>query len=160
MRPSAEERTMIKLEKILFPTDFSDASHNAKRYAISFAKVFGARLYVLTVNQLINMAFLDPLIIHDLDENRESAVQENLEQLRVEIANQGVEVIAEVRKGSSSLEVISFAQEKEIDLIIMGTHGWSGLDHVLMGSTAEVVVRRAPCPVLTVRPTIHDFIES
>ncbi len=151
---------MIKLEKILFPTDFSDASHNAKRYAISFAKVFGARLYVLTVNQLINMAFLDPLIIHDLDENRESAVQENLEQLRVEIANQGVEVIAEVRKGSSSLEVISFAQEKEIDLIIMGTHGWSGLDHVLMGSTAEVVVRRAPCPVLTVRPTIHDFIES
>jgi universal stress protein A len=151
---------MIKLEKILFPTDFSDASHNAKRYAISFAKVFGARLYVLTVNQLINMAFLDPLIIHDLDENRESAVQENLEQLSVEIVNQGVEVIAEVRKGSSSLEIISFAQEKEIDLIIMGTHGWSGLDHVLMGSTAEVVVRRAPCPVLTVRPTIHDFIES
>jgi universal stress protein A len=151
---------MIKLEKILFPTDFSEASHNAKRYAISFAKVFGARLYVLTVNQLINMAFLDPLIIHDLDENRETAVQENLEQLRVEIVNQGVEVIAEVRKGSSSLEIISFAQEKEIDLIIMGTHGWSGLDHVLMGSTAEVVVRRAPCPVLTVRPTIHDFIES
>ena len=123
---------MIKLEKILFPTDFSDASHNAKRYAISFAKVFGARLYVLTVNQLISMAFLDPLIIHDLDENRETAVQENLEQLRVEIANQGVEVITEVRKGSSSLEIISFAQEKEIDLIIMGTHGWSGLDHVLM----------------------------
>jgi nucleotide-binding universal stress UspA family protein len=151
---------MIKLEKILFPTDFSDASHNAKRYAISFAKVFGARLYVLTVNQLINMAFLDPLIIHDLDENRETAVQENLEQLRVEIANQGIEVITEVRKGSSSLEIISFAQEKEIDLIIMGTHGWSGLDHVLMGSTAEVVVRRAPCPVLTVRPTIHNFIES
>jgi nucleotide-binding universal stress UspA family protein len=58
------------------------------------------------------------------------------------------------------LEIISFAQEKEIDLIIMGTHGWSGLDHVLMGSTAEVVVRRAPCPVLTVRPTIHNFIES
>jgi nucleotide-binding universal stress UspA family protein len=151
---------MIKLEKILFPTDFSEASHNAKRYAISFAEVFGARLYVLTVNQLINMAFLDPLIIHDLDENRETAVQENLEQLRVEIAHQGVEVITEVRKGSSSLEIISFAQEKEIDLIIMGTHGWSGLDHVLMGSTAEVVVRRAPCPVLTVRPTIHDFIES
>jgi nucleotide-binding universal stress UspA family protein len=151
---------MIKLEKILFPTDFSDASHNAKRYAISFAKVFGARLYVLTVNQLINMAFLDPLIIHDLDENRETAVQENLEELRLEIANQGVEVVTEVRKGSSSLEIISFAQENEIDLIIMGTHGWSGLDHVLMGSTAEVVVRRAPCPVLTVRPTIHDFIES
>ncbi len=151
---------MIKLEKILFPTDFSEASYNAKRYAISFAKVFGARLYVLTVNQLINMAFLDPLIIHDLDENREAAVQENLEQLRGEIAHQGVEVTTEVRKGSSSLEIISFAQEMEIDLIIMGTHGWSGLDHVLMGSTAEAVVRRAPCPVLTVRPTIHDFIES
>jgi nucleotide-binding universal stress UspA family protein len=151
---------MIKLEKILFPTDFSEASQNAKRYAISFAKAFGARLYVLTVNQLINMAFLDPLIIHDLDANREAAVQENLEQLRGEIAQQGVEVIAEVRKGSSSLEIISFAQEMEIDLIIMGTHGWSGLDHVLMGSTAEVVVRKAPCPVLTVRPVVHDFIES
>ena len=151
---------MIKLEKIFFPTDFSEASQNAKRYAISFAKVFGARLYVLTVSQVLNMAFLDPLIIHDLDANRESAVQENLEQLRVEISQQGVEVITEIRKGSSSLEIISFAQEMEIDLIIMGTHGWSGLDHVLMGSTAEVVVRRAPCPVLTVRPTIHDFIES
>jgi nucleotide-binding universal stress UspA family protein len=151
---------MIKLEKILFPTDFSEASQNAKRYAISFAKAFGASLYLLTVNQVINMAFLDPLIIHDLDANREAAVQENLEQLREEIAQQGVEVIAEVRKGSSSLEIISFAQEMEIDLIIMGTHGWSGLDHVLMGSTAEVVVRKAPCPVLTVRPVVHDFIES
>jgi nucleotide-binding universal stress UspA family protein len=151
---------MIKLEKILFPTDFSEASQNAKRYAISFAKAFGARLYVLTVNQAINMAFLDPLIIHDLDANREAAVQENLEQLRGEIAQHSVEVITEVRKGSSSLEIISFAQEMEIDLIIMGTHGWSGLDHVLMGSTAEVVVRKAPCPVLTVRPVVHDFIES
>jgi nucleotide-binding universal stress UspA family protein len=151
---------MIKLEKILFPTDFSEAAQNAKRYAISFAKTFGAHLYLLTVNQPINMAFLDPLIINDLDSNREAAVLDNLEQLRAEIAQQGVEVITEVRKGSSFLEIISFAQEMEIDLIIMGTHGWSGLEHVLMGSTAEVVVRKAPCPVLTVRPAVHDFIET
>jgi universal stress protein A len=150
---------MIKLERILFPTDFSEASQNAKRYAGTFAKVFGARLYLLTVSQLINMAFLDPLIIHDLDADKEAALQENLEQLRAEISRQGVEVLAEVRRGSSSLEIISFAQEREIDLIIMGTHGWSGLNHVLMGSTAEVVVRKAPCPVLTVRPAVHDFIE-
>jgi nucleotide-binding universal stress UspA family protein len=151
---------MIKLEKILFPTDFSEASENAKRYAIIFAKAFGARLYLLTVDQPINMAFLDPLIIHDLDVDRESALRENLEQLRTEIADQGIEVVTEIRRGSSSLEIVTLAREQEIDLIIMGTHGWSGFDHMLMGSTAAVVVRKAPCPVLTVRPSVHDFIDS
>jgi nucleotide-binding universal stress UspA family protein len=150
---------MIKLEKVLYPTDFSEASENAQRYAISFAKAFGAKLYLLSVNQPFNMAFLDPLIVHDLDANREAAVQENLDRLRAEIAQQEIEVEAEMRRGSTSLEIVSFAKEKEIDLIIMGTHGWSGLDHVLMGSTAEVVVRKAPCPVLTVRPAVHDFVE-
>jgi len=151
---------LIQLEKILFPTDFSEASENAKRYAISFAKAFGARLYLLSVDQRIDMAFLDPLIIYDLNANRESVQQENLERLRAEIARQGIEVVTETRRGSPFLEIISYAQEKEIDLIIMGTHGWSGLDHVLMGSTAEVVVRKAPCPVLTVRPAVHDFIRA
>jgi len=150
---------MIKLEKILYPTDFSEASENAQRYAISFAKAFGARLYLLSVNQPFNMAFLDPLIVHDLDTNREAAVRENLGRLRAEMAQQGIEVEAEMRRGSTSYEIVSFAKEKEIDLIIMGTHGWSGLNHVLMGSTAEVVVRKAPCPVLTVRPVVHDFVE-
>lgn len=151
---------MIKLEKILFPTDFSEASENAQRYAISFAKSFNARLYLLTVNQPLNMAFLDPLIIHDLYANRETAVQENLNRLRAEIAQQDIEIVSEMRRGSPFLEIVSFAQETEIDLIIMGTHGWSGLDHLFMGSTAEAVVRKAPCPVLTVRPTVHDFINA
>ena len=151
---------MIKLEKILFPTDFSEAAENAKRYAISFAKAFGAALYLLSVNQPLAMAFLDPLFISDLDENRETAVRENLERLKEEIARRGIEVQSDMRRGSTSFEIISFAQEREIDLIIMGTHGWSGLDHVLMGSTAEAVVRKAPCPVLTVRPAVHDFVQT
>lgn len=151
---------MIQIEKILFPTDFSEASENARRYAISFAKAFGSRLYLLTVNQPLNMSFLDPLIIHDLDSEREGASQESLERIRAQIAQEGIEVVTEIRRGSASLEIISLAKEREIDLIIMGTHGWSGLEHVLMGSTAEVVVRKAPCPVLTVRPSVHDFVQS
>jgi len=150
---------MIKLERILHPTDFSPASRNAQKYAASFARTFAAKLYLLCVSQPLHLAFLDPLMVQDLDTTQEAAMRENLDRLRADLSQQGIQVEAVMRRGSTSLEIVSFAKEAEIDLIIMGTHGWSGLEHILLGSTAEVVVRKAPCPVLTVRPAVHDFVE-
>lgn len=151
---------MINLKRILHPTDFSPASRNAQRYAASFARAFGAKLYLLSVSQPLHLAFLDPLMIQDLDSSQEAAARENLDRLQAELSRQGIEVEAVMRRGSTSLEIVSFAEEAGIDLIVMGTHGWSGLEHILLGSTAQVVVRKAPCPVLTVRAAVHDFVES
>lgn len=151
---------MIELRKILFPTDFSECSEEAKLYAVSFTKSFGATLYILTVSQPLNLnlASADPIILHDLDARLESSAQENLDRLREELVQEGVEVRISLRRGTPFLEIVTFAEEKEIDLIIMGTHGWSGIDHMLLGSTTEKVVRRAPCPVLTVKPAVRPFV--
>jgi nucleotide-binding universal stress UspA family protein len=70
----------------------------------------------------------------------------------------GMTITRTVLTGTPFLEVIRYARENEIDLIVIGTHGRSGLVHVLMGSVAERIVRKAPCPVLTVRPEGHDFV--
>jgi nucleotide-binding universal stress UspA family protein len=67
-------------------------------------------------------------------------------------------VVRELRKGSPFLEIVRYAKDKNIDLIVLGTHGRSGLSHVLLGSVAERVVRKAPCPVLTVRHPEHEFV--
>ena len=67
-------------------------------------------------------------------------------------------MVRELRKGSPFLEIVRYAKDKNIDLIVLGTHGRSGLSHVLLGSVAERVVRKAPCPVLTVRHPEHEFV--
>lgn len=151
---------MIELKKILFPTDFSEPSEEAKLYAISFAKGFGATLYVLTVSQPlnINLSSADPVILYDLDARLESGARENLEHLKEELTREGVQVQTALRRGTPYLEIVKFAEENNIDLIIMGTHGWSGFDHIILGSTTEKVVRKAPCPVLTVRPVLRPFV--
>lgn len=152
---------MIELKKILFPTDFSEPSEEAKLYAISFAKGSRATLYVLTVSQPlnINLSSADPVILHDLDARLESGARENLEHLKEELIREGVQVQIALRRGTPYLEIVKFAEENNIDLIIMGTHGWSGFDHVILGSTTEKVVRKAPCPVLTVKPTARPFAQ-
>ena len=70
----------------------------------------------------------------------------------------GKPVVREVRVGAAFMEIIDYARENEIDLIVIGTHGRSGLMHILMGSVAERIVRKAPCPVLTVKPEGHQFV--
>ena len=71
---------------------------------------------------------------------------------------EGKLVVRATAQGTPFLEIIRYAKEKDIDMIVMGTHGRSGLVHMLMGSVAEKVVRKAPCPVLTVRPEGHKFV--
>ncbi len=152
----------MQLKRILFPTDFSDFSKYAASFAVSFACDYGARLYVLHVAEFLhdlpegllsNAPSLDS--IHEKAEQSarlelESASSpETLEKLDFEFA---------CVKGKPFFEIVSYARDREIDMIVMGTHGRTALEAAMLGSTAEKVVRKAPCPVFTVRMPGHWFV--
>lgn len=145
--------TGLAIRRILVPIDFSEYSKNALRYAVPFAKHFGAELIVLYV--------VEPTIypadfsfghvgLPNIEEELRKQSAEELERLAKSIAKK-VSVRHEIRTGRAFLEIIEAAKEEEADLIIIATHGHTGVEHILFGSTAEKVVRKAHCPVLTVR---------
>jgi len=152
---------MISLKKILLPTDFSEYSDAAREYACSFVEKFGAELHLLHVLQDLvamapepGMAFPPP---GDYMKELQASAEQALAKRPGDSLPAETTVVREVRHGTPFLEIIRYAKEKEIDLIVLGTHGRSGLAHVLLGSVAEKVVRKAPCPVLTVRSKEHKF---
>jgi nucleotide-binding universal stress UspA family protein len=153
---------MIDLRRILVPTDFSKHSENALAYAAAFAEKFDAELYLLHVVQ--DLALFVPEAVTVAPpvtppvEQLTAAVREALDRVIDSHHLRRFTVHAEVREGSPFYEIVRFAKEQEIDLVIMGTHGRTGLIHVLLGSVAEKVVRKAPCPVLTVRHPEHEFV--
>jgi len=153
---------MIDLHRILVPTDFSKHSENALAYAAAFAEKFDAELFLLHVVQDLALFVPEALTaappVTPPVEQLTAAVREALDRLIDSNHLRRFTVHAEVREGSPFYEVVRFAEEQEIDLIIMGTHGRAGLVHVLLGSVAEKVVRKAPCPVLTVRHPEHEFV--
>jgi nucleotide-binding universal stress UspA family protein len=153
---------MIDLRRILVPTDFSKFSKAALNYAAAFADKFGAELHLLHVVQ--NLAVMIPDSVNVMPpvgpsiEQLTSAVNEALDRLVSENQLERFQLKKAVREGTPFYEIIQYAKEASIDLIVMGTHGHSGLVHVLLGSVTEKVVRKSPCPVLTVRHPEHEFV--
>ena len=153
---------MIKLQKILVPIDFSEKSLHAFRYGREFAVRFQTELHLLHVMQDLVAVVPEPGLafapqgdyMRDLRVSTEKAMREFID----DHAPQGVQIVQELREGPPFVEIIRYAREAEIDLIVMGTHGRTGLAHVLLGSVAEKVVRKANCPILTVRHPEHEFI--
>jgi nucleotide-binding universal stress UspA family protein len=153
---------MIDLHRILVPTDFSKSSANALTYGSAFADKFGAELYLLHVVQDLALfvpeaIMLAPPMVPPV-EQFVAAARAALDRAVRDLATANVRIIPEVAEGTAFEEIIRFAREKNIDLIVMGTHGHTGLKHLFLGSVAEKVVRRAPCPVLTVRHPEHEFV--
>lgn len=153
---------MIDLKRILVPTDFSKHSLNALTYAAAFAEKFGAELTLLHVVQDLALFIPDavtvaPPIVPPVEQFL-TAARTALDRAIQESHLQNLKIVPEVREGTPFYEIIQFAKDGNMDLIVMGTHGHSGLVHVLLGSTAEKVVRKAPCPVLTVRHPEHEFV--
>jgi universal stress protein A len=144
---------VFKLRKILVPIDFSDCSKKALNYAIPFARQFGAELKLLHVVEPYPAA---PEMMPYDAETIEYGLLE-MEALRKELGNVGPCSIL-VRKGAPPTEITSAAKDVEADLIIISTHGRKGLSRMFLGSTAERVVRSAPCPVLIVRECEHEFV--
>jgi len=152
---------MIQLKKILVPIDFSEYSKNALRYAIEFAQHFGADIILIyVVEPMIYPADFSfgQVSIPNMENELTRIGNEQLEKLITdEVANK-VKARKIVKTGKAFVEIIKTAREEEIDLIIIATHGQTGIEHILFGSTAEKVARKAPCPVLTVRPREHEFV--
>jgi nucleotide-binding universal stress UspA family protein len=149
---------MITLEKILVPTDFSDHAGQAIKYVSELAKRFGSELHLLNVVQPLttHVSYGGP--IPDVLLHPEQPALDELERLSEPDLEHLSRVERCVRTGPPFLEIVRYAKDQDIDLIVMGTHGRTGLVHALIGSVAEKVVRKSPCPVLTVRPQGHQFV--
>jgi nucleotide-binding universal stress UspA family protein len=146
---------MIEVSKILYPTDFSNPSACALKYAVELAEKFDAELVMLHVlldeTQMVSF-YLPQLTVKNLSKDMEEGAKKKMQEFIKETDMlEGVDYTCEMVKGLADEEIVKFAKENAVDLIVIGTHGRSGFEHVLFGSTAEKVVRTAPCPVLTVR---------
>lgn len=155
---------MIRLKKVLFPTDLSETAAEAQLYACALAEQFAAELHVLSVVQDVTLMSPDPNIPWVIPASTLDEVRQNLETAINQIPDanwsEGRIVHRAIRSGTPFIEIAKYAEEQEIDVIVVGTHGRSGITHLLLGSTAEKIVRKAPCPVLTVRPKGHQFVTA
>lgn len=155
---------MIRMKNIVVPTDFSEFSRLALDYAITIAQTFKATIFLIHVTPQKELdsirqisPYLEPGRIEELLKGRESEDRKQLNEFIPPEKEEGIKTEAIHRVGTPFLEIIKVAKEKEADLIVMATHGRSGLSHILFGSVAENVVRKSPCPVLSIRPPEHEF---
>lgn len=148
-----------QIRRILVPVDFSENSRKAVTYATAFARQFGATVTLLHVVQ-VNYAYgeLGAIDFSSLEREMRTGAQKELAALIDTLRATGLTAEAILREGSPVKIIAEVAREIAADLLIVSTHGYTGLKHVLMGSIAEHVVRYAPCPVLVVRQQEHDFI--
>jgi universal stress protein A len=157
-----EESIMIALKRILLPTDFSEYSAAASTYACAFCDQFHAELHLLHVIQDLAPLAPEPGVMLPPPADYLKEIEDNatlmLERVLDRQWSAGKSIIRVIRQGPPFLEIVRYAKETAIDLIVIGTHGRTGLAHVFMGSVAEKVVRKSPCPVLSVRHPEHEFI--
>src|SRR5262245_12835540 len=153
---------MIALKKVLVPFDFSDTSEVALRYGKALAGAFGASLNVIHV---VHEPYAQPWAVEaygfsmaTLQEDWIKEANTKLEGVLTEQDRSALKATATTILGHPVTEILRFASEERIDLIVMGTHGRGPLGHMVMGSVAERVVRQAPCPVLTVREAEREFV--
>lgn len=152
--------SFLRLKKILVPVDFSEFSQKAVRYAVRFAEQFSATVVLVHVVEPVRYpeSVIIPLEMEEANQDRLKQARKALaasarKALPPELARECV-----VRLGVPFSEIVKAAKDLDVDLVIMATHGHTGLKHLLLGSTAERVVRLAPCPVLTVREREHEFV--
>ena len=148
---------MVTYKNILFCTDFSENAQAALPFAIDLAKKYGAPLHVLYVYQ-------DPGLVAEFEISSNvkmdwirvahlmgTEMEKKLKALCDEVTREVGSCQSKLVRGRPHSEILRYAKEAEIDLIVMGSHGLSGLEHVLFGSTAERVLRESPCHVLVIR---------
>ncbi len=150
-----------EISKVLVPIDFSDYSKSALKYAVSFVKYFGAELILVYVVEPVIYPpdfSMGQIAIPSADLDMDKRAIDELEKLAMQEIPSAIKVKSIVKTGKPFVEIIETAGEENVDLIIIATHGHTGMEHILFGSTAEKVVRKAPCPVLTLREPIKGFL--
>jgi nucleotide-binding universal stress UspA family protein len=155
---------MLAPRNILAATDFSPASDTALQYARELARAFGSTLHVLHVISQIAPDLVSPAYMPETGNTYRALQDAARQQLRDAVTSHDFSGIALtehlVTLSSPAAAILDFARDHAIDLIVVGTHGRSGVAHFLLGSVAEKVVRSAPCPVLTVRHPEREFLKS
>lgn len=152
---------MILLNQILHPTDFSDASTKALEYARTLASRFDSELRLVHVHQpLATAGMVSPgaMLPPHFEKQEQEQLKAALDDIDVGDAVPADRVHRNLLVGTPFMEIVRCARDHSVDLIVIGTHGRSALQQVLLGSVAEKVVRKAPCPVLTVQPDGHQFV--
>jgi len=154
--PSSKFKVM-QIRTILLPTDFSECGNYALSYAASLARTFGASIICVNVIEPIvptvgYSGMTEPLPIADITEQLEDSAERELPKLAECEECAGLEVEEMLVHGEAASEIVRVAKERAVDLIVISSHGRTGLGRILFGSTAEAVVRHARCPVLVVKP--------
>ena len=146
------------ITKILAPTDCSEASIDALRYSIKIAKTHHAKLMVLHVISQLGNAVSHSLSDKSLSNSKVHLAAENqLEEFWKSMDENEIEADLVIEYGDPFAEITRYAKSNKNDIIVMGTHGRTGLMHVLMGSVAEKIVRYSPVPVVTVKHESYEF---
>lgn len=150
---------MLVIERILCPVDFSDSSQPALKYAVAIARKFNSKIYILHVSDIDDLDSDNEELMNDRSEHELKIKEEKarlLNNIPEDIRNQ-VDIETKMVAGVPFDEIVNFAVDYKIDIIIMGTHGRTGLKHVLLGSISEKVVGKSTCPVLLIK---HDYFVS
>jgi len=150
---------MIEIKKVLIPTDFSETSQAATQYAVELAKKFNAKIYLLHVieDPIVYMPMFESYALPP-KEDFENFAKTRLDNWILDEDKGDLEIETKWVHGNPFVDILKFAKREDVDLMVIGTHGRSFTAHLLLGSVAEKVVRKASCPVLTVRPQGHQFI--
>ena len=146
---------MSEFKRILIPTDYSELSIAAIDCAMTFSRIFGARIHLMHVLDTIPVLAMQAAdltteaVVSDMDRNAKN----DLHLFVVSRIGNIPGLNEVVRKGVAETEIVKYAKEEDINLIVMATHGRSGLSHVFTGSVAEKVIQQSPVPVLVINPT-------
>lgn len=155
---------MIEIPQILVPVDFSAYGEHALRYGCALAEKFNSHVHLLHVVDDYYPFVPEASVFLDQRDEYLRGLRTGAERELAKLPPEGwctdARLTRAVIVGTPFVEIVRYAKEHDISLIVIGSHGRSGLAHVLMGSVAERVVRSAPCPVLTVRPGQQEFIVS
>ena len=148
------------IKKVLVPIDFSDYSKSALKYAVNFAKSFNADMILIYVVEPVIYPpdfSMGQIAMPSITTEWDDRAKDELAKLAKNEITGVNSVKTVIKTGKPFVEIIETAKEEDVDLIIIATHGHSGVEHILFGSTAEKVVRKAPCPVLTLREPLKGF---
>ena len=156
---------IVSPKRILWPTDFSELSLKGGRYARGMSEHFGAHLHIIHVMPPVmtpdySVMLPTSLPVSTAEPELIAACRQSIAKVIADNFGGDSTIVYDAFLGNPWFGVCEYAQREQIDLIVVATHGRTGLEHVLIGSTAERIVQHAPCPVLTVKSSEQDFLSE
>lgn len=165
MAETTQSKSELRLQKIVLPTDFSGCANYALPYAASIARATGATIICVHVVEPVVPAvgytgLAEPMPIADISDQLEDSAERQLPKLAECEECEGLKIEEVIVHGDAAAEIVRVAEEHEADLVVISSHGRTGLGRIIFGSTAEAVVRHATCPVLVVKPPPEEETEE